>query len=120
MIATKRVYDPPSRTDGTRILVDRVWPRGVKKEEAHVEQWMRELGPSNQLRKFFGHDPARWREFRTRYLAELGRPDAASLLAELLKIARSGSLTLIYSAKDQEHNQAVVLRELLNRKLRTY
>lgn len=118
MIAIKRAYDPPSRDDGTRILVDRLWPRGVKKDEAHVEEWMRELGPSNELRKFFGHDPARWREFRTRYLAELGRPEAAPLLAELLKMARSGTLTLVYSAKDQEHNQAVVLKELLDRKLR--
>jgi len=117
-IAIKRAYDPPSCTDGTRILVDRLWPRGVKKQEAHVERWMRELGPSNQLRKFFGHDPARWREFRTRYLVELGRRDAASLLAELLKIARGGTLTLVYSAKDEEHNQAVVLKELLDRKLR--
>jgi uncharacterized protein YeaO (DUF488 family) len=96
MIAIKRAYDPPSRTDGSRILVDRLWPRGVKKEEAHVEEWMRDLGPSNELRKFFGHDPARWREFRTRYLVELGRPEAAPLLAELLKIACSGTLTLVY------------------------
>jgi uncharacterized protein YeaO (DUF488 family) len=117
MIAIKRAYDPPHHSEGIRILVDRLWPRGVKKEDAHVEQWMRELGPSNELRKFFGHDPARWREFRTRYLAELKRPEAAPLLAELLRIARSGSLTLVYSAKDQEHNQAVVLKELLDKKL---
>ena len=118
MVAIKRAYDPPSRTDGTRILVDRLWPRGVRKQEAHVKKWIRELGPSDELRQFFGHDPARWREFRKRYLAELKRPEAASLLAELLKMAGSGSLTLVYSAKDQEHNQAVVLKELLDRKLR--
>jgi uncharacterized protein YeaO (DUF488 family) len=98
--------------------VDRLWPHGVKKQEAQVEKWMRELGPSNELRQFFGHDPARWREFRKRYLTELKRPEAASLLAELLEIARSRIVTLVYSAKDQQHNQAVVLMELLDRKLR--
>lgn len=67
MIATKRVYEPASRSDGTRILVDRLWPRGLKKEQLHVEKWMRELGPSNELRRFFGHDPERWQEFRQRY-----------------------------------------------------
>lgn len=117
MIAIKRAYDPQSRADGVRILVDRLWPRGVKKEEAHVKKWMRELGPSDELRKFFAHDPARWREFRKRYLAELESPEAAPLLAELVEIARKRNLTLVYSAKDQEHNQAVVLKELLERKL---
>jgi uncharacterized protein YeaO (DUF488 family) len=117
MVAIKRAYDPPSRTDGTRILVDRLWPRGVTKQKAHVEKWVRELGPSDELRQFFGHDSVRWREFRKRYLTELKRPEAASLLAELLKIAGSGTLTLVYSAKDQEHNQAVVLKQLLDRKL---
>jgi uncharacterized protein YeaO (DUF488 family) len=118
MIAIQRTYDPPSRTDGTRILVDRIWPRGVTKQEAHVEKWMRELGPSDELRQFFGHDPARWWEFRNRYMAELKQPEAKSLLAELLAIAGRGTLTLVYSAKDQEHNQAVVLKELLDRKSR--
>jgi len=79
---------------------------------------MRELGPSNELRQFFGHDPARWREFRKRYLAELKRPETKALLAELEKVARKGTLTLVYSAKDEEHNQAVVLNELLDRKRR--
>ena len=90
MIAIKPAYDTPSRTDGTRILVDRIWPRGVTKQKAHVEKWMRELGPSDELRQFFGHDPARWREFRKRYLTELKRPETASLLAELRKIASAG------------------------------
>jgi uncharacterized protein YeaO (DUF488 family) len=116
MIAIKRVYDPPSRADGARILVDRLWPRGIKKEDAHVEKWMRELGPSNELRQFFGHDPARWREFHKRYLAELKRPEAKALLTELEKIAGNGTLTLVYGAKDHEHNQAVVLKELLDRR----
>jgi uncharacterized protein YeaO (DUF488 family) len=118
MIVIKRAYDPPSPIDGTRILVDRLWPRGIKKEEAHVEKWMRELGPSNELRRFFGHDPARWREFHKRYLAELKRAEIAALLAELEEIARSGTLTLVYGARDQEHNQDVVLKELLEKKLR--
>lgn len=118
MIAIKRAYDPPSRADGTRILVDRLWPRGVRKQDAQVDKWMRELGPSNELRQFFGHDPARWQEFHKRYLAELKRPELASLLAELVAIARSKTLTLVYSAKDQQHNQAVVLKELLDRKMR--
>ncbi len=118
MIAIKRAYEPSDSADGTRILVDRMWPRGVAKQEAHVDKWMRELGPSDELRRFFGHDPARWREFRKRYLAELKSPKMAPLLAELLEIARSGTLTLVYSAKDHQHNQAVVLKELLDRKLR--
>lgn len=119
MVAIKRAYDPPARGDGTRVLVDRLWPRGMKKENAHVEKWMRELGPSNELRQFFGHDPARWQEFRKRYLTELKNAEAKVLLAELKKIARSGTLTLVYSAKDQEHNQAVVLKELLEKKSRS-
>jgi uncharacterized protein YeaO (DUF488 family) len=117
MIAIKRAYDAPGRIDGTRILVDRLWPRGIKKEKARVEKWMRELGPSNDLRQFFGHDPSRWKEFRKRYLAELKRPGAEPMLSELLKIAGSGTLTLVYSARDEEHNKAIVLKELLERKL---
>jgi uncharacterized protein YeaO (DUF488 family) len=89
-----------------------------KKEKAHVEKWMRELGPSDELRQFFGHDTARWQEFRKRYVAELKRPEAKALLAELEEIARNGTLTLVYSAKDQEHNQAVVLKELVDKRLR--
>lgn len=118
MIAIKRAYDPQNRADGTRILVDRLWPRGLRKQEAHVEKWMRDLGPSNELRQFFGHDPARWHEFHKRYLAELKRAEAAPWLSELVEIARSRTLTLVYSAKDHEHNQAVVLKELLDAKLR--
>lgn len=118
MIAIKRAYDSPGSADGTRILVDRLWPRGLRKQAAHVEKWMRELGPSNELRRFFGHDPLRWQDFRKRYLTELKRSEATPLLAELVEIARNGTVTLVYSAKDQEHNQAVVLKELLDRKLR--
>ena len=117
MIAIKRAYEPRGRGDGTRILVDRLWPRGVKKEQAHIEKWMRELGPSNELRRFFGHDPERWEEFRKRYRAELRRSEAKSLLDELLEVARKDKLTLVYSARDEQHNQAVVLKEVLDAKL---
>jgi len=117
MITIKRVYEAPTRGDGTRILVDRLWPRGIKKEDAHVEQWIRELGPSDELRRFFGHDPARWEQFQKRYLAQLKQPQIKALLAELENIARSGPLTLVYSAKDQHHNQALVLKELLEKRL---
>jgi uncharacterized protein YeaO (DUF488 family) len=117
MIAIKRAYEPPGPSDGTRMLVDRLWPRGVRKEQAYIEKWMRELGPSNELRRFFGHDPDRWEEFRKRYKAELRRSEAKSLLAELLEVARKGKLTLVYSARDEQHNQAVVLKEVLDAKL---
>ena len=117
MITIKRAYDPPNHNDGCRILVDRLWPRGIKKDQLGIKKWVRELGPSNELRKFFGHDSARWKEFRTRYLTELKRPEAASLIGELVGLARRGPLTLIYSAKDTEHNQAVVLKELLDSKV---
>ena len=118
MIAIKRVYDAPSREDGVRILVDRVWPRGVSRAAAKIAGWMRELGPSDELRRFFGHDPARWREFGRRYRAELKRREAAPLLAELIELARRGRLTIVYGARDREHNQAVVLKAVLDRRLR--
>jgi uncharacterized protein YeaO (DUF488 family) len=117
MVAIKRAYEPPSRDDGTRILVDRIWPRGLNKEELRVEKWMRELGPSTELRHFFGHHPKRWEEFRKRYRAELKHPQASVLLDELLEVARRGKLTLIYSARDEQHNQAVVLKEVLDANL---
>jgi uncharacterized protein YeaO (DUF488 family) len=118
MIAIKRAYEPPADADGVRVLVDRVWPRGRTKEALHILKWMKELGPSGELRRFFGHDPARWSEFRKRYLRELARPDAAPLIDELVALARARKLTLVYGAKDVEHNQAVVLKEFLEAKLR--
>lgn len=118
MIAIKRVYDPPSHADGTRILVDRLWPRGIKKQDAQVEKWMRELGPSDKLRQYFGHDATRWREFYKRYWRELKRREASALLAELVETARGGTLTFVYGAKDREHNQAIVLKELLDQRMR--
>jgi uncharacterized protein YeaO (DUF488 family) len=113
MVHIKRAYEPPSRGDGRRILVDRLWPRGLKKEQVKVVKWMKELGPSTELRKSFGHDPAHWKEFRKLYKAELRRPEARAMLEELSKAAARGTVTLVYSAKDEEHNQAVVISEVL-------
>jgi uncharacterized protein YeaO (DUF488 family) len=110
-IPIKRVYDAPEKSDGFRVLVDRVWPRGVSKQKAAVDLWMKEIGPSTELRKWFGHDPARWHEFRKRYHDEL--KEKRDLLDELRAHAEKGTLTLVYSARDEAHNQAVVLREVL-------
>lgn len=107
----KRAYEAPSPRDGTRILVDRLWPRGVKKTDAALSRWMKEIAPSNELRKWFGHDPARWEEFRRRYEAEL--EEKRELLGELRALAKKGPVTLVYSARDEAHNQAVVLLEML-------
>jgi len=110
-IRTKRVYEPPEPGDGTRFLVDRLWPRGVSKESLRLNGWLRELAPSDALRRWFGHDPSRWAEFRRRYREELaGKSDA---LAVLRAAAARGPVTLLYAARDPVHNQAVVLRELL-------
>jgi uncharacterized protein YeaO (DUF488 family) len=108
-VRIKRAYEPPSPRDGARILVDRLWPRGLKKTDAALSQWMREVAPSNELRKWFGHDPARWEEFRRRYRLELA--NKRQLVSQLRALATEGSLTLVYSAHDEARNQAVVLRE---------
>ena len=110
-VRIKRAYEPPSPHDGTRVLVDRLWPRGVKKAAAGISQWMKEIAPSNELRKWFGHDPERWEEFRRRYKAELTQK--RDLVGQLRDLASKGPLTLVYSAHDEAHNQAVVLREKL-------
>jgi uncharacterized protein YeaO (DUF488 family) len=110
-ILIKRAYDPPSHDDGARVLIDRLWPRGIKKESLAVDQWAKALAPSTALRQWFGHDPARWQEFRQRYAAEL-RPHA-ELLDTLRTLARKGPVTLVYGAHDETHNNAVALREFL-------
>ena len=110
-IHLKRAYDPPSVSDGVRILVDRLWPRGVRKADAAIDQWLKEIAPSTELRRWFAHEPSRWDEFRRRYRAELLHHQ--DQLDELRAIARRGRLTLIYAARDQVHNEAVVLREVL-------
>lgn len=112
-VRIKRVHQPRSRGDGTRILVDRLWPRGVRKEDAAIDRWMKEIAPSRELREWFGHDPARWREFERRYHTELRGKSV--LLDDLRAMARRRPLTLVYSARDERHNQAVVLRDILRR-----
>jgi uncharacterized protein YeaO (DUF488 family) len=113
MIKIKRVYEKPSAGDGMRILVDRVWPRGISKERARLADWRKDLAPSTPLRKWFGHDPAKWKEFRTRYRAELKR-SGQSDAKELVKLSRRKTVTLVYGAADEKHNQAVALKELLD------
>ena len=110
-IRLKRAYQPAAADDGTRILVDRLWPRGLKKSDAAIDRWLKDIAPSTALRKWFAHDPARWPEFRRRYAAEIRRhPDQ---LAELRVLARKGPVTLIFSARDELRNDAVVLRHVL-------
>lgn len=110
-IKIKRVYDPPATGDGTRVLVDRLWPRGLTKEKVKADLWLKEAGPSNELRKWFHHESANWQEFKTRYEQELaGRPAVISALVEM---ASRGPLTLLYSAHSEQENQAVVLREYI-------
>jgi len=111
-INIKRAYDPPSPADGLRVLVDRLWPRGVTKESLRLDAWVKDLSPSDELRKRFHHDVSRWEEFRTQYLAHLRghRPQLEQLLAQA---AKAGMLTLVYAAKDTDHNNAAVLREAL-------
>ncbi|HET7648961.1 MAG TPA: DUF488 domain-containing protein [Gaiellaceae bacterium] len=112
-VRLKRAYEPPEPGDGYRVLIDRIWPRGVSKEHAHLDEWAHDLAPSGELRRWFGHDPARFSEFRRRYLEELTARQEK--LRELRHRAREGTLTLVYGARDTEHNDAVVLAELLRR-----
>lgn len=107
----KRVYEPSDKNDGTRILVDRLWPRGMTKAKAGVDIWLKELAPSAELRKWFGHDPDKWTEFKKRYRAELEENDEQ--LARLREEIKKGTVTLLYGAKDEEHNDAVALAEFL-------
>ncbi len=109
----KRVYDEPAAGDGRRVLVDRIWPRGLSKAAAHVDEWLPDLGPSSALRQWFGHDPARWETFRERYRAELAAAGQRARLTHLRDLAGREPVTLLYGAKDREHNQAVVIAELL-------
>jgi uncharacterized protein YeaO (DUF488 family) len=110
-ISLKRIYEPASAEDGTRILVDRLWPRGITEAEAKLDGWFREITPSSGLRAWFGHDPKRWAEFSDRYRAELAEHSDA--LGELRRQARRGPITLLYAAKDKDHSHAIVLRKVL-------
>jgi uncharacterized protein YeaO (DUF488 family) len=114
-VRLRRAYEPASAEDGYRVLVDRLWPRGVSKEQAKLDEWDHALAPSSQLREWFGHEPDRFPEFRRRYIDELGANGPR--LRELRRHARTGTLTLVYSAHDSEHNDAVVLAEVLRRGL---
>ena len=114
MVKIKRVYDLPVPNDGKRVLVDRLWPRGIKKTKANIDDWLKDIAPSNELRAWYGHEPAKWQEFRKRYLQELkNNPEP---VARLRQEGRKGTLTLLYGAKDGEHSNAAVLRDLLGRK----
>jgi uncharacterized protein YeaO (DUF488 family) len=119
-VRIKRAYEAPEKADGYRVLVDRLWPRGVRKDALAIDVWMKEIGPSDELRRWFGHDPARWKEFSARYRDELRRQPAASLVAELVDQAKRGRLTLVYGAKDELHNQAAVLRDLIERRIHAH
>jgi uncharacterized protein YeaO (DUF488 family) len=114
MIRIKRVYSQASHDDGVRILVDRVWPRGVRKQQAKVDEWRRELAPSTALRKWFRHDPAKWDTFRERYRRELLESGGMDELNELARRARRETITLLYGAADERHNQAVAIKEILD------
>jgi uncharacterized protein YeaO (DUF488 family) len=117
MVKIKRVYETPSPADGQRILVDRLWPRGVNKTAAGLSAWLKDLAPSDELRRWFSHDPGRWPEFHRRYLQELEDPAKAPLLKDLLDRARQGTVTLVFAAKDEERNNAVVMKAFLDDRL---
>jgi uncharacterized protein YeaO (DUF488 family) len=115
MIRVKRVYEPVEKSDGARFLVDHLWPRGLKKEAVRVERWIKTVSPSSELRSWFGHDPGKWKEFRRRYFAELN--EQPGNWEALLEAARQKDITLVYSARDTEHNNAVALKSYLEKKL---
>lgn len=110
-IRLKRAYEPPATSDGRRILVDRLWPRGISKADAAIDRWMKDIAPSTELREWFGHDAERWPEFQRRYALEVHKH--REQLAELRRLARKDPLTLVYSARDEAHNDAVALRQIL-------
>jgi uncharacterized protein YeaO (DUF488 family) len=112
MLKIKRVYDPVSPDDGKRVLVDRLWPRGIKKEKAQIDEWLKEISPSNELRKWYSHDPAKWAEFKKRYQEEL--VEKSDLLKKIKAEAKKQTVTLLFSTKELELNNAVALKEILN------
>lgn len=115
MMKIKRIYDLPSGDDGERFLVERLWPRGLAREAAHLTDWLKDLAPSPELRQWFGHDPQRWGEFQRRYEDELGVPEKQAWLRQLADKARQGTVTLVFAARDTEHNSAIVLKNLIER-----
>lgn len=117
-VRVKRAYEPAGRADGHRVLVDRLWPRGVTKKRLALAVWCKDLAPSDALRRWFAHDPRRWKEFVARYRDELRSAEAAALLDDLVERAKSGNVTLVYAARDTEHNEALVLRDMVARRLK--
>ena len=115
MIKIKRIYDPVSKDDGKRILVDRLWPRGVKKEKAAIDEWLKDIAPSDELRKWFSHDPEKWQEFKKRYKKELSDSDKIDLIKKLKAEAKKGTITFLFAAKDTEHDNAMVLKEVMSK-----
>ncbi len=113
-IQMKRVYELPQTSDGKRVLVDRLWPRGLTKEKAKIDLWLKDIAPTTELRKWFGHDPAKWSEFKKRYHEELKKNNEVVL--KLVELLNKGKVTLVYGAKDEKHNDAVVLKEYLEKK----
>jgi len=113
MVKIKRIYDPVSSDDGKRILIDRLWPRGIKKEKAKIDEWLRDVAPSDDLRNWFSHDPVKYEEFKKRYVKELEKK--SELLERIKKEAKKETVTLLFSAKDTEHNNATALKEILSR-----
>lgn len=111
MVQLKRVYDAPEPQDGLRVLVDRLWPRGVSKDRARLNLWLKEIAPSHALRKWFGHDPAKWEEFKKRYVEEL--KENQSVVDQLRVLAEEGTVTLLFGARDEQHNEAIVIRDYL-------
>lgn len=112
-IQVKRVYEPREPSDGYRVLVDRLWPRGLTKEAAHLDEWLREIAPSSDLRRWFGHEPERWPEFVKRFRKEIETPTGLAHLDRLRGLARQGGVTLLYSARDERHNNAVAIQRII-------
>lgn len=119
MVRLKRAYEPVEPDDGRRVLVERLWPRGLRKDQAHFDDWLKDIAPSDSLRKWFHHDPNRWDEFEQRYARELESHAASAALDDLVRRAVSETVTLIYSAHDEEHNNAVALKTMIERRLRS-
>ncbi len=118
MVVSKRVYEPYESSDGYRVLIDRLWPRGLSKERAHIDAWLKEISPSTDLRKWYEHDPEKWPEFQKRFKEELGSPEAKAALDDLVRRAKRGRVTLLYSSHAGDISNAAVLEPLLNRRVR--
>jgi uncharacterized protein YeaO (DUF488 family) len=118
MLKLKRAYESPETGDGKRILIDRLWPRGISKTTAHLDAWIKELAPSNELRKWFGHDDDRWEVFQKRYIQELSSPDKETILDDIADMQKRETVTLVYGAKNPEHNNGVILKQLIEERMK--